>query len=102
LEYSPARGDLPQVAGLDRGDGRAGGSRPVWLSPGGGGADRDDRRGAKMKTSIATVSLSGDLREKLAAIAAASFDGVEIFENDFLAFDRTPAAGGPRLRHPGL
>lgn len=44
-----------------------------------------------MKTSIATVSISGDLREKLEAIAAAGFDGVEIFENDFLAFDRTPA-----------
>ncbi|MHA6297997.1 bifunctional sugar phosphate isomerase/epimerase/4-hydroxyphenylpyruvate dioxygenase family protein [Devosia sp. CAU 1758] len=44
-----------------------------------------------MKTSIATVSISGDLREKLEAIAAAGFDGVEIFENDFLAFDRSPA-----------
>ena len=44
-----------------------------------------------MKTSIATVSISGDLREKLEAIAAAGFDGVEIFENDFLAFDRNPA-----------
>lgn len=43
-----------------------------------------------MKTSIATVSISGDLREKLEAIAAAGFDGVEIFENDFLAFDRSP------------
>lgn len=44
-----------------------------------------------MKTSIATVSIGGDLREKLEAIAAARFDGVEIFENDFLAFDRSPA-----------
>lgn len=44
-----------------------------------------------MKTSIATVSISGDLREKLEAIAAAGFDGVEIFENDFLSFDRSPA-----------
>lgn len=44
-----------------------------------------------MKTSIATVSISGDLREKLEAIAAAGFDGVEIFENDFLAYDRSPA-----------
>ncbi|MCW5720645.1 MAG: sugar phosphate isomerase/epimerase and 4-hydroxyphenylpyruvate domain-containing protein [Devosia sp.] len=44
-----------------------------------------------MKTSIATVSISGDLREKLEAIAAAGFDGVEIFENDFLAFDRSAA-----------
>ncbi|QQR40027.1 bifunctional sugar phosphate isomerase/epimerase/4-hydroxyphenylpyruvate dioxygenase family protein [Devosia rhizoryzae] len=39
-----------------------------------------------MKTSIATVSISGDLSEKLTAIAAAGFDGVEIFENDFLTF----------------
>jgi 4-hydroxyphenylpyruvate dioxygenase len=44
-----------------------------------------------MKTSIATVSISGDLREKLEAIAAAGFDGVEIFENDFLAYDHSPA-----------
>ena len=44
-----------------------------------------------MKTSIATVSISGDFREKLAAIANAGFDGVEIFETDFLAFDGTPA-----------
>lgn len=44
-----------------------------------------------MKTSIATVSISGDLREKLEAIAAAGFDGVEIFENDFLAYDRSSA-----------
>jgi 4-hydroxyphenylpyruvate dioxygenase len=44
-----------------------------------------------LKTSIATVSISGDLREKLEAIAAAGFDGVEIFENDFLAYDRSPA-----------
>ncbi|WP_323014279.1 bifunctional sugar phosphate isomerase/epimerase/4-hydroxyphenylpyruvate dioxygenase family protein [Devosia sp.] len=43
-----------------------------------------------MKTSIATVSIGGDLREKLAAIAAAGFDGVEIFETDFLAFDGSP------------
>ncbi|MGV8853276.1 MAG: bifunctional sugar phosphate isomerase/epimerase/4-hydroxyphenylpyruvate dioxygenase family protein [Devosia sp.] len=43
-----------------------------------------------MKTSIATVSISGDLREKLEAIAASGFDGVEIFENDFLAYDRSP------------
>jgi 4-hydroxyphenylpyruvate dioxygenase len=55
-----------------------------------------------MKTSIATVSLSGDLREKLAAIAAAGFDGVEIFENDFLAFDGTPAEVGRMVRDHGL
>ncbi len=44
-----------------------------------------------MKLSIATVSLSGDLAEKLAAIAAAGFEGVEIFENDLLSFNGTPA-----------
>ncbi|HKJ61026.1 MAG TPA: sugar phosphate isomerase/epimerase, partial [Hyphomicrobiales bacterium] len=51
-----------------------------------------------MKTSIATVSISGDLKEKLTAIAAAGFDGVEIFENDFLAFDGTPAEVGRMIR----
>jgi len=55
-----------------------------------------------MKTSIATVSISGDLREKLSAIAAAGFDGVEIFENDFLAFDGTPAQVGQMVRDHGL
>ncbi|RUY03678.1 MULTISPECIES: sugar phosphate isomerase/epimerase and 4-hydroxyphenylpyruvate domain-containing protein [unclassified Mesorhizobium] len=55
-----------------------------------------------MKTSIATVSISGDLREKLAAIAAAGFDGAEIFENDFLAFDGTPAEVGRMVRDHGL
>ncbi|AZO01027.1 3-keto-5-aminohexanoate cleavage protein [Mesorhizobium sp. M9A.F.Ca.ET.002.03.1.2] len=55
-----------------------------------------------MKTSIATVSISGDLREKLAAIAAAGFDGVEIFENDFLAFDGTPDEVGRMVRDHGL
>jgi 4-hydroxyphenylpyruvate dioxygenase len=44
-----------------------------------------------VKLSIATVSLSGDLAEKLAAIAAAGFEGVEIFENDLLSFGGTPA-----------
>src|SRR5215210_9180548 len=44
-----------------------------------------------MKMSIATVSLSGDLAEKLEAIAAAKFKGVEIFENDLLSFNGTPA-----------
>ncbi len=43
-----------------------------------------------MRRSIATVSLSGMLREKLEAIAAAGFDGVEIFENDLLQFAGTP------------
>ena len=55
-----------------------------------------------MKTSIATVSISGDLKEKLAAIAAAGFDGIEIFENDFLAFDGSPKEVGRMVREHGL
>jgi 4-hydroxyphenylpyruvate dioxygenase len=43
-----------------------------------------------MQTSIATVSLSGGLAEKLEAIAAAGFKGVEIFEADLLSFNGTP------------
>lgn len=41
--------------------------------------------------SIATVSLSGTLPEKLDAAATIGFDAVEIFENDLLTFDGTPA-----------
>lgn len=37
-----------------------------------------------MNSSIATVSLSGNLESKLRAIAEAGFQGVEIFENDLL------------------
>ncbi|RCS22061.1 sugar phosphate isomerase/epimerase and 4-hydroxyphenylpyruvate domain-containing protein [Phyllobacterium salinisoli] len=55
-----------------------------------------------MKTAIATVSISGDLAEKLAAIASAGFDGIEIFENDFLAFDGTPAEVGRMVQDHGL
>jgi len=42
------------------------------------------------KRSIATVSLSGALDEKLRAIASAGFDEVEIFENDLLSFGAGP------------
>ncbi|MCP1772428.1 4-hydroxyphenylpyruvate dioxygenase [Neisseria perflava] len=44
-----------------------------------------------MKHCIATVSLSGTLPEKLQAIAAVGFEGVEIFENDLLYFNGSPA-----------
>ncbi|MDP2522714.1 TIM barrel protein [Neptunomonas phycophila] len=39
-----------------------------------------------MKKSIATVTLSGTLQQKLEAASAAGFDGVEIFENDLTQF----------------
>lgn len=55
-----------------------------------------------MKTSIATVSLSGTLGEKLEAIAAARFDAVEIFENDLVTFNGTPADVRDACRQLGL
>lgn len=55
-----------------------------------------------MKTSIATVSISGNLPEKLEAIAAAGFDGIEIFEQDFIAHDGNPREVGDMIRAMGL
>jgi 4-hydroxyphenylpyruvate dioxygenase len=55
-----------------------------------------------MKPSIATVCLSGGLREKLDAIAAAGFRGVEIFENDLLSYPGTPADVAREVADLGL
>lgn len=44
-----------------------------------------------MRKCIATVSLSGTLRDKLEAISAARFDAVEVFENDLIHFSDFPA-----------
>lgn len=55
-----------------------------------------------MLTSIATVSLPGTLRDKLPAIAAAGFDGIEVFEQDFIADAGTPAEVGQMIRDHGL
>lgn len=55
-----------------------------------------------MRTCIATVSIAGDLREKLDAIAGAGFDGIEIFEADFLASDLRPREVGRMVRDRGL
>ena len=54
------------------------------------------------KRSIATVSLSGALDEKLRAVAAAGFDAVEIFENDLLSFNGSPRDVGQMCRDLGL
>lgn len=43
-----------------------------------------------MRTSIATVCLSGTLSEKLRAAADAGFDGVEVFEPDLVASPESP------------
>lgn len=55
-----------------------------------------------MKTSIATVSLSGSLVEKLHASAKAGFDGVEIFEPDLIASDHSPEEIRSLARRLGL
>ncbi|GAA2856865.1 sugar phosphate isomerase/epimerase and 4-hydroxyphenylpyruvate domain-containing protein [Streptosporangium fragile] len=55
-----------------------------------------------MRKSIATVSVSGTLAEKLEAIAAAGFDGVEIFENDLLACPLSPEEARARAADLGL
>lgn len=46
---------------------------------------------SRIRRSIATVSLSGTLEEKLAAAAGAGFDGIEIFENDLITCELRPA-----------
>src|SRR5262245_25340143 len=55
-----------------------------------------------MRRSIATVSMSGTLKEKLEAIAAARFDGYELFENDLIYFNGSPAEVGALSADLGL
>ena len=55
-----------------------------------------------MKTSIATVSINGTLKEKIHAIAKAGFDGVEIFENDFLTNNLSPKEVKKLVKDHGL
>lgn len=55
-----------------------------------------------LRTSIATVCLSGTLTEKLHACAEAGFDGVELFEPDLLASPTSPEEVGALARRLGL
>ena len=55
-----------------------------------------------MRTSIATVSISGMLDAKLSAIAAAGYDGAEIFENDLLSSHLSAHEVGAMMRDLGL
>lgn len=55
-----------------------------------------------MRTSIATVSLSGPLAAKLRAAADAGFDAVEIFENDLLSAPQSAREIGAMLSDLGL
>ena len=55
-----------------------------------------------MRHSIATVSLSGTLREKIRAVAASGYDGVELCEHDLLTFDGTPSEVRKIVEDSGL
>jgi 4-hydroxyphenylpyruvate dioxygenase len=55
-----------------------------------------------MRRGIATVSISGLLADKLDSIAAAGFDGVEIFDNDLVASPCSPADVARRCADLGL
>ena len=55
-----------------------------------------------MLTSIATVSISGSLEAKIAAIAAAGYWGAEIMESDLVSCAATPRQINALLRSSGL
>lgn len=55
-----------------------------------------------MRTSIATVCISGTLEEKLEACAAAGFDGVELFEQDLVTSPLAPEEVRARAARLGL
>lgn len=55
-----------------------------------------------MHRGIATVSLSGLLADKLTAVAAAGFDGIEIFDNDLVASPLSPHEVAARCADLGL
>ena len=55
-----------------------------------------------MKTSISSLSVSDTLEDKLAAFAAAGFDGIEISEQDFTVQGSTPTEIGQLVRRHGL
>ena len=64
--------------------------------------NRASMKGVGVKTSIATVSISGTLDAKLAAIAAAGFAGAEIFENDLLSTPLSAREVGAMMAELGL
>ncbi|TXS90241.1 sugar phosphate isomerase/epimerase and 4-hydroxyphenylpyruvate domain-containing protein [Parahaliea maris] len=55
-----------------------------------------------MKRSIATVCLSGDLRQKIQAAGQAGYDGIEIFENDLMLFNESPSVVRQMAQDSGL
>jgi len=95
----PPRG-APRSCRNESRDGRAADdSRTAGKGKGGNAmTDRSDT----LRTSIATVSIAGDFREKLAAISRAGYTGIEIFEQDFIAFDGAPVDVGWLVADYGL
>ena len=55
-----------------------------------------------MRKGIATVSLSGLLADKLTAVAAAGFDGIELFDNDLVSSPLSPREVASRCADLGL
>ncbi|HEV7876148.1 MAG TPA: TIM barrel protein [Nocardioides sp.] len=55
-----------------------------------------------MRKGIATVSLSGLLGDKLTAVAAAGFDGIEVFDNDLVSSPLSPREVAARCADLGL
>ncbi|WP_425307390.1 TIM barrel protein [Ammonicoccus fulvus] len=55
-----------------------------------------------MHKGIATVSVGGTLPEKLTAIAAARFDGIELFDNDLISSELSPREVAQRCADLGL
>jgi len=56
----------------------------------------------RSRRAIATVCLSGTLEDKIAAAAAAGFDGIEVFEPDLVASPWAPAELAARCADLGL
>jgi 4-hydroxyphenylpyruvate dioxygenase len=63
---------------------------------------RVSSRTSGLPTAVATVCLSGTLEDKLVAAASAGFDGVEIFEPDFIASPWSAAEVRARCGDLGL
>ncbi|WP_433731364.1 bifunctional sugar phosphate isomerase/epimerase/4-hydroxyphenylpyruvate dioxygenase family protein [Actinoplanes sp. CA-051413] len=57
---------------------------------------------SRLRRSIATVCVSGTLDDKIAAAAAAGFDGIELFENDLVVAPWSPAEVRARCADLGL
>ncbi|HEY4616347.1 MAG TPA: TIM barrel protein, partial [Citricoccus sp.] len=55
-----------------------------------------------MRTSIATVCLSGTLEEKMRGAAQAGFDGIEVFEPDLVASPLSPEQVADLAQELGL